>query len=224
MIMKGVVAAPLIALGLSAAVYLRGEGTPRADLAAETSAVAADVRSPSTGAQAVPFAGAATPTTPTVPTGRMLPARLLDCTLGRITNFDRFHDQPPSEYRYDGKHAFKLFLPSIPVRTTPPPEATQPAEPVDPNTRIVADPDGIASEIVGVPFDRVVDIWPSRVEMLTKINSTVSNVIVVAQVNLEKTRATMFMAKANDAVTYDMGSLYYGQCNVSSGGRLGSAR
>lgn len=144
----------------------------------------------------------------------MLPPRLLECDLGRIANFAPDRDQPASEYVYDSRHSFKLFLPAIPARTGPPPSPLKPAEPVDPRTRIVSDPDGIAAGADAKPFGRVVDMWPTRIELSTSLNDVVSNVIVVDQVDLRRSTAVLFMARANDAVTFDMKKLYYGKCNV----------
>ncbi|MBO9579628.1 MAG: hypothetical protein J7498_01905 [Sphingobium sp.] len=148
---------------------------------------------------------------------KMLPARLLDCKLGRISNFDPNKEQSPSEYIFDGVHSFRLFLPSIPARTTPPPDSTSPPEPVDPKTRILADPDGIASNAVGHPFDRVVDFWPQRVEMTAPVSDVAAKLVIIDQVSAAQNAATMFMTNANDAVTFDLKHLYYGRCAVSIG-------
>lgn len=145
----------------------------------------------------------------------MLPPRMLRCLLGRVMNFDPSRDQPVAEYRYDGRHRLTLFLPEAPRRTTPPPDATAAPEPVDARTRIIADPDGIAGEAAFRPFQRVVDLWPSRVEMMTPLNKVVANVIVIAQVSPDQGGATIFMARANDATTYDLQHLYFGKCRVA---------
>ncbi|VXD01494.1 hypothetical protein [Sphingomonas sp. 8AM] len=145
----------------------------------------------------------------------MLPPRVLHCLLGRVVNFDASRDQPVAEYRYDGRHRLTLFLPPVPARTTPPPDATAAPEPVDPRTRIVADPDGIAGAAASRPFHRVVDLWPSRVEMMTPLSDVVANVIVIAQVTPDQADATIFMARANDATTYDVQHLYFGRCRVA---------
>ncbi|MDF0487763.1 hypothetical protein PX554_06445 [Sphingomonas sp. H39-1-10] len=147
----------------------------------------------------------------------MLPARLLDCSLGRIANFDPSKDQQLSEYQFDEHHAFKLYLPSIPTRTKEPPAATAVPEPVDPRTKIVADPDGIAKEAQGRPFDRVIDYWPERVEMTTPINDVAVNLIIVDRIDPINGKAIMFVTKANDAVTFDQKHLYIGQCKVTIG-------
>ena len=192
MILKGIAAVTFLAIGLSVgAATLAGAQAPA------TSGAASAMPAPSGQA--------------------MLPERRLDCSLGRITNFDPKRDQDPSEYRYDGQHVLKLFLPSIAVRTTPPPEALSPAEPVDPRTRILADPDGISDIAAHRPFARVVDVWPSRVELMTPVNDIVSIVIVIAKIDEVQSSAAIFMARANDAVTYDLKNLYYGACRVEKG-------
>lgn len=175
--------------------------------------IAAITLSPGGGAAAAP---ATAPGASVAALGERLPARLFVCDLGRIANFDPQHDQPTSDYVYDGRHAFSLLLPSVTARTTPPPDPTAPPEPVDPATRIVADPDRIAPVEAGKPFDRVVDLWPSRVEMVTQINEVASNVIVIDQIDTKAATASMFMTRANDAVTFDLKNLYFGKCRWSS--------
>ncbi|MGI9376345.1 MAG: hypothetical protein ACR2PC_09640 [Tsuneonella suprasediminis] len=152
-----------------------------------------------------------------VPKPAMIPERLLDCTLGRITNFDASRIQKPSEYIFDGRHHFTLFLPKTPIRTTPPPESTAPPEPVDPETRIVADPDGLTRDSQGKPFDRVVDYWPDRVEMTKPISNIAVDLIIIDEISEAQSAATIFLTKANDAVTFDLDNLYYGRCRVKIG-------
>jgi hypothetical protein len=212
MILKGVATARLLALGLSAAIFLKSGGSEPQGLGIPKAAAAGMSRT--TRASANPGAGrsvgGATP-------AAMLPARLLDCSLGRVTNFDPKRDQPMSEFKYDKFHPFKLFLPSIPARTTPPPDPTSPAEPVDASTRITADPDGISGDAAKRAFDRVVDMWPKRVELTTPTSNIAWNVIVIDQVNLDKSTATMFMSRANDAFTFDLKNMYYGICKIQAG-------
>lgn len=144
-----------------------------------------------------------------------LPPRTLMCTLGRIANFDPTKEQAPADFVFEGSHAFSLFLPSIPARTTPPPESTAAPEPVDPRTRVIADPDGLTK---GVPakFDRVVDYWPDRVEMTTTIDFPSVNLIIVDQIDAARGVANLFMTKATDAVTYDFDKMYAGRCSILS--------
>jgi hypothetical protein len=145
----------------------------------------------------------------------MLPDRLLTCTLGRITNPDPSREQADDEIIYEGKHPFTLLLPAGPARTAPPPDATDDPEPVDPRTRIVADPDGLAK---GFPnrFDRVVDLWPQRVEMTTTIDTPLVNLIVINPIDAQAGTAMLFMTQATDVATLDMQHLYRGPCTVSA--------
>lgn len=182
-----------LALAVGLALYGAGVGT------------AADRVPQSTGAGIAPAPSAAP---------AMLPPRLLDCTLGRIANFDPNRIQQPSEYVFEGRHVFKLFLPPIPVRTTPPPPATAPAEPVDPRTRILSDPDGLAREAGGRPFDRVIDLWPRRVEMLAPISDVAVKMIIIDRIDGQRGTADMFVTNANDAATFDTKNMYFGNCNI----------
>jgi hypothetical protein len=145
-----------------------------------------------------------------------IPARLFDCALARITNFDPDKEQRPADYIFEGRYRLQIFLPSIPMRTTPPPQAPQPPDPVDSRTRIVADPDGLARE-PGLRFNRVVDLWPERVEMTAPISDTAVKLIVVSGGGDAKDTAEIFLANANDAVTYDLAHMYTGTCKVNSG-------
>lgn len=146
----------------------------------------------------------------------MLPDRTLTCTLGRMTNIDATKDQKESDIVYDGAHRFVLFLPAIPVRTTPPPEAIDAPERVDPRTRIVADPDGLTR---GFPnrFDRLVDLWPNRVELTTTIDDPLVNLIIVNPIDPAKGTAMVFMTRATDVATFDMTQIYRGPCTVTLG-------
>jgi len=199
MILKALTILPVLAIGFTAALVPH-EGGPSAQVGA-----------------AAPRGVSGSNSGPAEGWTVMLPSRQLDCTLGRVTNFDPKRDQPMSDYVYDGHHALTLFLPAIPQRRTPPPDPTAPPEPVDPRTRIVADPDHIAGPAATLPFRRVVDLWPSRVEMMTPINPVVANVITIAQVTPDQSHATIFMARANDATTYDLQNLYFGRCRIRLG-------
>lgn len=149
------------------------------------------------------------------PAPKMIPDRLLDCTLARMTNFDPKGRQSAADIVYEGKHPFELRLPKTPVRTTPPPEITQPAEPVDPRTKVVADPDGLTR---GFPnrFDRVVDLWPERVEMTTTIDTPLVNMIIVHPIDPAKGTATLFMTRAKDLNAYDTDHMYTGECRIET--------
>jgi hypothetical protein len=144
----------------------------------------------------------------------MLPNRLLTCVLGRATNIDTKKDQKMSDIIYEGRHDFSLMLPSIPVRTGPPPEAVDAAEPVDPRTKIILDKSGLAKDFPN-RFDRVVDLWPERVEMTTTINDPLVNLIIVSNIDAAHGTAWLFMTQATDVATFDMKHIYQGPCNVA---------
>ncbi len=146
----------------------------------------------------------------------VIPGRLLTCVLGRATNLDPHREQKRSEVIYEGSHKFSLFLPQTPRRTLPPPDPTEPPEPVDARTRIVADPDGLT---INVParFDRVIDMWPERVEMTTTVVEPMVNLIIVSDISADGTRASLFMTKATDVATLDLKNVYSGDCRVGFG-------
>lgn len=146
--------------------------------------------------------------------GRVIPGRLLTCVLGRATNLDPHREQKRSEVIYEGHHRFALFLPETRQRVTPPPEPTEPAEPVDPRTRIVADPDGLTKDVPN-RFDRVIDVWPERVEMITTVADPVVNLIIVSDIATDGKSAYLFMTKASDLATLDLKNVYSGNCNVT---------
>lgn len=188
-------------LGLSALAWRQPApaiSTPTASPSATGQAAAAPVQAKST---------------PAVAGGAMLPERLLECRLSRITNFNPARAQTPSEFTYEGDHRFALLLPSIPVRTTEPPLSTLPPEPVDPRTRIVADPDGISAGAAAKPFERVVDYWPERVEMTTPIGSGSVNLIILQRSQTRPGLIDLFMTRATDAVSWDEKHIYSGHCN-----------
>ncbi len=146
----------------------------------------------------------------------MLPDRLLRCTLGRALNLDPSKTQTIAEIKYEGAHSFSLFLPSVPMRTSEPPDPTLPAEPVNPATRITSDPSGLTKS-VPPGFDRVVDYWPERVELTRVVSEPLVNLIVVSDIDTKKGSANLFMTQATDAVTFDLKHVYQGGCSVLTG-------
>jgi hypothetical protein len=150
--------------------------------------------------------GQATPVT-------MLPDRTLDCKLGRALNLDPTRNQSLDEIRYEGAYPFSLRLPSIPVRQSRPPDPTDAPEPVDPATRILADPAGLAND-QNSAFNRVIDMWPDRVEMARAINPTLSRLIIVSDIDTANGTTNLFMAEATDAASMDMGKVFQGRCHV----------
>ena len=146
----------------------------------------------------------------------MLPDRLLRCTLGRVSNFDPARQQTAADLRYEGRHRFELFLPAVPVRTSPPPEAPLPPEPVNPRTRIAADPDKLARQAPPT-FDRVIDYWPDRVELTSTIQAPLVNLIVVNPIDPARGTARLLMTQASEMTTYDLAHIYQGSCTVQTG-------
>lgn len=152
-----------------------------------------------------------------------LPDRMLNCTLGRALNLDPMKNQTTDDIIYEGRHSLSVFLPGMPVRQSPPPDPSDPPEPVDPATRIVADPAGLTR---GVPagFDRVVDLWPKRVEMMKIIKAPLVNLIIISEIDETAGTANLFMTQATDAATMDFKAVYHGQCTVAyNAKRPGSA-
>jgi hypothetical protein len=155
-------------------------------------------------------------TTKENPKESMLPDRLLTCTLGRALNLDPSRKQTVADVKYEGRYPFALFLPAAPVRQTPPPDPTELPEPVNPKTRIVSDPNGLTKD-VPAGFDRVVDIWPERVELARTIVEPLTHLIIISDVDTRAATANLFMATATDAATFDLTSVFSGQCKVTAG-------
>lgn len=166
-------------------------------------------------APAPTFTGSPGSPSPAAGSTKMLPARELDCTLGRITNFDPQKNQQPGDFTTEGQHRLVLFLPSVPVRTAPPPDPIDPPEPVDPRTRVTADPDGLVADMAG-PFTRVVDYWPERVELVAQTTQSASKLIIVDRVDESAGSANLFLTTANDALTFDKSRLFGGACRVGT--------
>jgi len=145
-----------------------------------------------------------------------LPNRLLACKLGHATNLDPNKNQRSDEVTFDSYHEFSLLLPAGPTRTTPPPDATEPPEPVNSATRVAHDPDGLTKR-TQPGFERVIDLWPERVEMTKVINQSLIKLIVVSDIDVAAGTARMFMTDASDLTTFDFASTYLGDCTIASG-------
>ncbi|OYW86457.1 MAG: hypothetical protein B7Z20_07335 [Sphingobium sp. 32-64-5] len=107
-----------------------------------------------------------------------------------------------------------LYLPGIDARTAPPPDATEAAEPVDSRTRITEDPDGLTADAPG-PFDRVVDLWPERVELARTTATGAFKTLLVSDYDPARGTARMFLGTAADITTYDLKRIYMGECTVA---------
>lgn len=145
----------------------------------------------------------------------MLPARTLECSLGRATNLDPTRNQSLDEIRYEGAHLFSLHLPAIPKRQVPPPDPSEPPEPVNPATQITFDPAGLAKDH-NSGFDRVIDLWPERVEMARIINPPMTRLIIISDIDTANGNANLFMAQAADAASMDLDRVYQGSCRIKS--------
>jgi len=154
------------------------------------------------------------PSSPAAP--QRLPDRMLSCTLARATNVDLTREQPASELVMTGSHVFKLFLPSRPVMQGPPPEARDAPEPVPAGTRIVSDPDRLARN-AGLEFDRVVDVWPDRVELATTLAPRLFHLIIVHPIDVVAGTARLLMTTTDDTMTFDRDHIYIGDCKIDPG-------
>lgn len=148
------------------------------------------------------------------PAPKMIPERLLSCTLKRMTNFDPQKQQSAADITYEGNYPLTLRLPATPVRTAPPPDITDPPEPVDPRTAIVADPAGLTRDFPKA-FNRVVDMWPERVEMTSVIDQPLVNMIIINPIDPARGSATLFMTRARDLNAYDTDHMYTGACTFA---------
>ncbi len=150
------------------------------------------------------------------PTAPAAGNRRLDCIMGRAVDLDPHRMQDASEVRYEGAFPFALFLPARPARYTPTPSPTDDPEPVDPATRILDDPAKLAADMQ-VPFRRVVDLWPERVEMIAEIPGTsLLRLFVISEIDSRQGTAQLFMTRAADAASLDLENVYQGACRVSS--------
>lgn len=143
-----------------------------------------------------------------------LPDRYLQCVLSRSTNIDPTKLQSLSEIKSEGRHNLALRLAPIAPRVGEPPDPVDPPEPVDPRTKITLDPDQLTKGI-SPTFERVVDYWPKRVEMMSTIPGSIwSHIIIIDPIDAAKGRARIFMSRVKDAGTFDLAGIYQGQCRV----------
>lgn len=150
------------------------------------------------------------------PAAAMLPARALTCQLGHPDNVDWNKEQALADLNFVSHHTLGVFLPAIPVRTSAPPDATEPPEPVNPRTRIINDPDGITADVAG-PVNRLVDMWPKRVEMTLPMTTGESKLLIFTDGDEAKGNAKLFMTNARDLMTLSQRAVYFGDCTVELG-------
>lgn len=146
----------------------------------------------------------------------VLPDRLFNCSIGHITNFDPRIDQTPDQLHFDAYHVFKLFLPAITAPVGRPPDAIEDAPPVDPRTRILSDPDHISGQPTD-HFDRIIDLWPERVELSASIKGPLLNAIAIYPIDTEHGTASLFMMRATELTHYQPDHFYWGRCQITTG-------
>ena len=144
----------------------------------------------------------------------LLPARTLSCNVGHPTNLDFTRDQTADELKIESHHPISLLLPPIPVRTSEPVDPAYAAEPVDKRTRITLDPDKITADIIA-PFNRVVDLWPARVEMTAPVSARKVKVLIITDYDDVTHKAQLFMTNASDMLTWDRDTIFVGDCDVA---------
>lgn len=152
-----------------------------------------------------------------------LPARLVTCQLGHATNFNPEKQQTHADITFDTHHRLSLYLPAIGARTAPPPDATEAAEPVDSRTRVTEDPDGLTADAPG-PFDRVVDLWPERVELAKTTPTGAFKTLLVSDYDPARGTARIFLGTAGDITSYDLKRIYMGECTVALNPPRGTRR
>ncbi len=148
-----------------------------------------------------------------------IPARTLQCVLGRGLNVKPGESQTIEEIGLEGRFEMDLFLPEAPRRTAPPPDAIEAPEPVNPATRVTRDSGNLLKD-VPIGFDRVVDLWPERVEMVRAIAPMKSHLIMIDQVDPTERTARIYMTTASDALTFDLNRFYLGNCQVIESGTV----
>lgn len=164
------------------------------------------------GACAAP--SAALPSQPAAPD--MLPERTLRCTVGRATNLDPRQWQTVDQIQREGAFPFVLRLPAAPRHVGPPPEPSDDPAPVDPATRVIEDPQGIAADIA-YPLFRAVDLWPERVEIAGRVEGQdYMRLIIASEIDPQAGTANIFITRAKDAASLDLQQVYQGPCRIET--------
>lgn len=153
---------------------------------------------------------------PTAAAPDMLPERILRCTVGRAINLDPAKWQTVGEIRHEGAFPFTLRIPAAPRHVGAPPDPDDAPEPVNPETRVIDDPHGIAADLA-YPLTRVIDMWPDRVEMVGPPDEQGTvRLIIVSEIDAEAGTANIFTTRARDAASLDLQQVYQGGCRVGS--------
>jgi hypothetical protein len=146
-----------------------------------------------------------------------LPQRVLDCTLVHALNLDARKFQSIADITYEGRYAFSVVLPPSRRHVGPPPDPAAAPEPFDPATGVVADPSVRAADMER-PLVRVGDLWPERVELVGQIKGTpFSRLFILSEIDERKGSANLFMTRAADAASLDLGNVYQGGCSIRGG-------
>jgi hypothetical protein len=147
------------------------------------------------------------------PTGAAIPARTLTCTVGRATNIDTSRIQRIDEIVLEGQHVVAISLPPVRQWQGPTPDPSDPPLPVDKRVRISADPDHILAD-AGPQFDRVIDMWPSRVEMVARMKPPLGKLIIIHDIAADQSTARVSITSAADAASLDINNMYLGPCRI----------
>ena len=139
--------------------------------------------------------------------------RVLHCTLGRAKNLDPSRQQKMSEIKFEGRHSLSIRLPVGNIRPGPAPDPGDEPLPVDPQTRILNDPDGLMRDSRR-EFYRVVDLWPKRVEMVTIIDPPYANLLIINPIDTRKKTAWLYLARTADAASVDLARVFQGPCSI----------
>lgn len=145
----------------------------------------------------------------------IVPARDLSCQLSRATNIDPAIVQTTDQIVYEGHYRFGLHLPATPKWQGPLPEPSDDPLPVNPATKVTSDPDGLTADTTA-KFDRVVDVWPDRVELIKHMAPPWGKLIIISDITPDRTAARISITNAADAATLDIHRMYLGVCKITS--------
>lgn len=144
-----------------------------------------------------------------------IPARTLQCTVGRALNLDPARPQTAAEIVREGAYRFTIELPAAPAPVGPPPDPADPAGPVDPAVALRHDQAGLFRDMQQ-PFDRVIDRWPDRVELVSRLgDGPWHRFFAITDIAPAAGTASLFSSRVQDAASLDLGSVYLGSCLVS---------
>lgn len=148
--------------------------------------------------------------------GTIVPARTFRCKLGLALNLDPTKAQRMDEIQYEGSHDFTVFIPAAVSRGRPATDSVDPTTAADPSTQVLADPSGLRR---GVPagFERMVDLWPERIELTQTIERPLAHFMVINQIDESTQTANLFMTTATDVAAMNLKTVYQGPCSYALG-------